>query len=65
MIQITDDCMSCGMCADECRAGAISPGKRRGSAYAKYEINQDLCIECGNCIDICPANAIIEKGETE
>lgn len=54
MYKITDECISCGTCADECPVEAISEG---GDIY---EIDQDICTQCGNCVDVCPVEAIIE-----
>lgn len=51
---ITDDCVACGTCADECPVGAIEEGED------KYVINQDECTECGTCVEVCPNDAIIE-----
>jgi ferredoxin len=48
---ITDDCIACGTCIDECPVGAISEGD-------KYSINPDVCTECGTCADACPSEAI-------
>ena len=41
--KITEDCIACGACADECPVGAISEGD------GKYEIDADACIDCGSC----------------
>ena len=48
---ISDDCIACGTCIDECPVEAISEG-------VKYSINPDLCTECGTCADACPSEAI-------
>lgn len=48
---ISDDCIACGTCIDECPVGAISEGD-------KYSINPDECTECGTCADACPSEAI-------
>lgn len=50
--KITDECVACGTCAEECPVGAISEGD------GKYEIDADACLECGSCADACPTGAI-------
>lgn len=50
---ITDDCVACGACAEECPKDAIKEGED------KYEITEE-CVECGDCVEVCPTNAIIE-----
>ena len=49
---ITDECLACGTCADECPVEAISEGEE------KYEINPEMCTDCGTCAEACPAEAI-------
>ena len=49
---ITDDCIKCGTCIDECPNEAISEGE------TKYIINPDACVDCGTCADACPSEAI-------
>lgn len=49
--KISDDCISCGTCAEECPVGAISEGD------GKYVINAEKCIECGACAGVCPVEA--------
>ncbi len=51
---ITDDCTSCGACADSCPVEAISEGDD------KYVIDPDTCTDCGACVDTCPVGAIEE-----
>ena len=50
---ITDDCIACGTCIDECPVEAISEGDI-------YKIDADLCTDCGACADVCPSEAIIQ-----
>nr|WP_143288785.1 4Fe-4S binding protein [Calderihabitans maritimus] len=54
-IKITEECLACGSCVDECPVGAISEGDDI------YVINQDECSECGTCMEACPNGAIIEE----
>ncbi|MFP4001287.1 MAG: NADH-quinone oxidoreductase subunit NuoF [Thermoplasmata archaeon] len=49
---ITDSCVSCGTCAEECPSDAIS------EAEDKYVIDQKICIQCGACEEACPVDAI-------
>ena len=48
---ISDDCIACGTCIDECPVEAISEGDI-------YSINPDVCTDCGTCADVCPSEAI-------
>lgn len=52
--KISDECTSCGSCAEACPAEAIKEGD------GKYEIDPDTCIDCGACVDTCPVEAIKE-----
>ncbi|MCL2337981.1 MAG: 4Fe-4S binding protein [Firmicutes bacterium] len=53
--EITDDCVLCGNCADECPIKAV---KNEGD---KYAIEQELCVECGACTFVCDSGAIVTK----
>ena len=53
--KITDECISCGACADACPVSCISEGD------GKYVINADECIGCGSCADTCPVDAPVEE----
>lgn len=50
---ITDECIACGVCEDECSLGAVSCGED------EYVIDADLCTDCGACVDVCPVEAIL------
>ncbi len=52
---ITDDCVSCGTCAEECPVQAIREGD------AKYSIDSGTCTGCGTCAEVCPTEAIKES----
>lgn len=47
---ITDDCIACGQCKEDCPVECISEGD-------VYVINADECIDCGTCADVCPVGA--------
>ena len=51
---ISDECDSCGTCADECPVEASSQGD------SIYVIDADTCVDCGACEDACPTGAISE-----
>ena len=50
---ITEDCLACGSCMDECPNEAI----QEGDIY----VITDACLDCGACVDACPVGAIVEK----
>lgn len=57
-LMITDDCIGCGACIDECPHEAIYEGE-------PYSIDPDKCSECyGNypepaCLPVCPVDCIL------
>ena len=51
---ITDACLKCGSCAEQCPVEAIS------ECEDKYVIDPDVCVSCGSCAEQCPADAIEE-----
>ena len=53
--KITDECIKCGACAEQCPVSAITEGDD------KYVIDPDTCISCGNCNSVCPVGAPNEE----
>ena len=53
--KITDACVSCGTCAENCPVEAISAGD------GIYVIAADVCVDCGTCVANCPVEAIVEE----
>ena len=53
--EITEDCVNCGGCIDECPEGAIIEGDEVS------HIDPEKCTDCGTCVEafFCPAAAII------
>ena len=49
-IDVTDDCVQCGVCAEACPVEAIDPEDSRAH-------DQQKCILCCACIKACPENA--------
>lgn len=54
--RITDECIACGACVEECFVDAIS--KCQEGDY--YCIDTNVCIDCGICEQMCPVEAIIK-----
>jgi len=54
---ITDKCVSCGDCVDECPVEAISEGDD------KYVVDADTCVDCGTCAEVCPVDAPVPEDE--
>jgi ferredoxin len=52
--KITDECIACGTCIDECPVNAITEGD------PIYVIDADECTDCAACVEVCPTDAIIE-----
>ena len=50
---VTDECLACAACIDECPEEAISEGD------PIYIIDPELCTDCGTCVDSCPNDAIV------
>lgn len=62
---ISDDCVACGACLDECPNHAITEGD------PIYVIDPDICTECvgyyneSQCVNVCPVEAIVADPDHE
>lgn len=52
--RITDKCIACGACKQECPVDCITEGDI-------YVIDASACIDCGACAAVCPADAIVQE----
>jgi len=50
--RITDVCIACNACAQECSIDCIAEGDM-------YVIDEEVCIDCGLCDSVCGYDAII------
>jgi NADH-quinone oxidoreductase subunit F len=50
---ITDECIGCTKCAQECPVGAIDM-----RPYQKHEIDAEKCIRCDGCRQVCSVDAV-------
>ncbi len=48
---ISDACIGCHFCFNECPESAIHWGN------GKYVIDQDKCVQCGTCAEVCNIGA--------
>jgi len=59
-MKITDECIACAACEEECPVDAITEGEEI------FEIDPDKCVECEGhfdspqCVEVCPSDAIVK-----
>ena len=53
--RITEECVACGVCLDECPEQAIGEGEEL------YVIDPEKCTDCGTCVEACPSEAIVAE----
>lgn len=52
-----EDCVSCGVCAELCRFGAVK-ARKNPDGNIVYGVDPVSCEGCGVCVRFCPADAI-------
>ena len=52
--EITDDCIGCTLCAQDCPVDAIA-----FKPHEKHVVDNELCIKCDGCRQVCPEDAVI------
>jgi ferredoxin len=66
---ITDECISCAACIEECENNAIyNPGETYTfNGEEKPTVSEDhtfiapeLCNDCKSCVEVCAVDAIVE-----
>lgn len=64
-VRITDICISCGACIDECPVEAIVDDEDNPTGEEAYFVYDDKCVECVGhndepaCADACPTDGCI------
>jgi len=53
--KISDACIACGVCVDQCPTSCISEGD------PIYVIDAEECIACGACAGVCPVSACVQE----
>ena len=51
---VTDTCITCGACAENCPVEAI----HTSDTASQYCIDPSVCIDCGACKATCPTDSI-------
>ncbi len=66
---ITDTCINCGACIDECPVEAIVDDEDNPTGEEIYYVYSDKCVECVSyhdtpaCAEACPTEGCIQWGD--
>ncbi len=70
-VVITDICINCGACIDECPVEAIVDEDDNPTGEEIYYVHEDKCVECVShfdtpaCAESCPTEGCIVWGEAK
>ena len=70
-VVITDICINCGACIDECPVEAIVDDEDNPTGEETYYVYEDKCVECVGhndepaCAEACPTEGCIVWGEAK
>jgi ferredoxin len=70
-VVITDICINCGACIDECPVEAIVDDEDNPTGEEIYYVYEDKCVECVGhhdepaCAEACPTEGCIVWGEAK
>ncbi|HIO90547.1 MAG TPA: 4Fe-4S dicluster domain-containing protein [Campylobacterales bacterium] len=70
-VVITDTCINCGACIDECPVEAIVDDEDNPTDEEIYYVFEDKCVECVGhgdepaCAEACPTDGCIVWGEAK
>lgn len=53
--RITEECIACGTCHQECPEKAIT------DAAGRSVIDTGVCVDCGSCTEVCPVGACLPE----
>lgn len=68
-VKITDSCIACGICIDECPVSAIVDDTNNPEGEDRYYVYSNKCVECVGyndqpvCASVCPTDGCIVWSE--
>lgn len=68
-VKITDSCIACGSCIDECPVSAIVDDTNNPEGEDRYYVYSNKCVECVGyndqpaCASVCPTDGCIVWSE--
>ncbi len=64
-LMITEECIACDACRDECPNGAIVDNDKNPNGADIFFVIENKCTECDGgelaCVSVCPSDAIHKR----